>query len=537
MFNSPVRLALAGLVLLATVSVALLALPSPDAVLPDGGRYHGPLVDGRLHGEGRLEWDSGAVYTGRFRDGLMSGQGHLETGGGNVYEGEFEQGLMHGEGRMETPAGDVWEGRFERDLITEGTYRDSDGNLYEGEFENWLYHGRGRLETVYGEVLEGRFETGRLAEGTYTEADGASYEGEFTDGLLQGEGRHIDFAGNVYIGGFVDGQPHGTVRVEYADGAVYEGDMEYGMRHGEGSHVPADGGEPRTGTWVWDAYEGTDGEQRDGLAAETLLYNQTGLLDTALAGLEAGDPETIDLYLLAIAGDGSQEVFRREAAFAQDLFDRRFATRGRSLTLVNSRNSYESLPMATRISLERTLGALAERMDAEDILFLYLTSHGSRDHRFMLDQNEMMLPDLKASELSDMLAASGIRWKVVVISACYSGGFIEPVGNDTTMVITAAASDRQSFGCSDEADFTYFGRAFLEQALAETDDFRAAFDTAVELIRERESGEDISPGSQPQIHAPDAVLSHLKAWRQQKRTTVAVDISAGPVADQRPARK
>jgi Peptidase C13 family len=44
-----------------------------------------------------------------------------------------------------------------------------------------------------------------------------------------------------------------------------------------------------------------------------------------------------------------------------------------------------------------------------------------------------------------LLKKSGIRWKVVVISACYGGGFIDPVKDDTTLVITATRHDRRSF--------------------------------------------------------------------------------------------
>ena len=62
----------------------------------------------------------------------------------------------------------------------------------------------------------------------------------------------------------------------------------------------------------------------------------------------------------------------------------------------------------------------------EDILFLFLTSHGSPEHEFKLQQNHMTLRDLPARELGELLKASGIRWKVIVVSACYSGGFIDP---------------------------------------------------------------------------------------------------------------
>ncbi|MFU1921734.1 hypothetical protein ACM6PT_32085, partial [Klebsiella pneumoniae] len=46
-----------------------------DARLPDGARYRGELVDGRLEGQGRLDYDNGAWYAGRFEHGLLHGHG------------------------------------------------------------------------------------------------------------------------------------------------------------------------------------------------------------------------------------------------------------------------------------------------------------------------------------------------------------------------------------------------------------------------------------------------------------------------------
>jgi len=102
--------------------------------------------------------------------------------------------------------------------------------------------------------------------------------------------------------------------------------------------------------------------------------------------------------------------------------------------------------------------------------------------------------------LSRLLAESGIKWKALVISACYSGGFVEPLKDDNTLIITAAAADRQSFGCSNEADFTYFGRAYFNEALRRSLSFTDAFDIASRSIATRERAEKLEP-SRPQLFA------------------------------------
>jgi len=106
-----------------------------------------------------------------------------------------------------------------------------------------------------------------------------------------------------------------------------------------------------------------------------------------------------------------------------------------------------------------------------------------------------------------------------VISACYSGGFIDSIRDDRTLIITAARHDRRSFGCADENDFTHFGRAFFKEALPQSKSFNDAFGKAESLIQEWEvkefkaqdkTGE--SELSLPQIVSPQAIQKYLDRW-------------------------
>ena len=97
----------------------------------------------------------------------------------------------------------------------------------------------------------------------------------------------------------------------------------------------------------------------------------------------------------------------------------------------------------------------------EDILALFVTSHGSAQgvalslggsHRNVLDEQT-----LSPTELREALDASGILWRVLIISACQSGVFVTPLQNDNTLIVTAASTDRLSFGCGNGVEFTEFG--------------------------------------------------------------------------------
>ncbi|WP_285518486.1 C13 family peptidase, partial [Thermolongibacillus altinsuensis] len=92
-------------------------------------------------------------------------------------------------------------------------------------------------------------------------------------------------------------------------------------------------------------------------------------------------------------------------------------------------------------------------------------SHGSEDHQLLVDMDPLPLDAIGATDLPGILAEHPFKWKVIVVNACYSGGFIPPLRGNDTLVMTAARSDRSSFGCGTESDITYFGHAWLVDAL------------------------------------------------------------------------
>jgi hypothetical protein len=200
-----------------------------------------------------------------------------------------------------------------------------------------------------------------------------------------------------------------------------------------------------------------------------------------------------------MAGYANQDVFMREVDSVSRLFRERFDTEGRTVRLVNNARTVAEVPIASVTSLKATLARLSQVMDRdEDVLFLYMTSHGSQDHHFSLDFWPMRFNTLDPATLRKLLDDSGIRRRVIVVSACYAGGFIEPLKDENSLIITAAARDRNSFGCSNEADYTYFGKAYFDEALRETYSFVEAFEKAKPVIAEREKAAGFD-GSNPQI--------------------------------------
>src|SRR5687767_8045224 len=134
----------------------------------------------------------------------------------------------------------------------------------------------------------------------------------------------------------------------------------------------------------------------------------------------------------------------------------------------------------------------------EDVLVLYVTSHGSEDHDLAVDFRPLRFDPVTPKLLKSALDDSGVRWKIVVVSACYSGGFVEPLKDERTMIVTAASADRQSFGCGYASDGTYLAKALFGEALRKTFSFEAAAASAQETIEKWEREKDQKP-SQPQV--------------------------------------
>jgi hypothetical protein len=244
---------------------------------------------------------------------------------------------------------------------------------------------------------------------------------------------------------------------------------------------------------------------------EQLVFEQSARLTAAIDKLAPRDAAMTNAYFVGFAGYGGQRVFAEEIALASKRIGDRYGAAGRSVRLVNDHRDNDTHPMANAPALRHSLNAIAKRMNVEeDVLFLSLSSHGSEDATISVSSELGYWRDLSATDLADMLRESGIRWKVVVISACHSGSFIAALRDENSIILTAAAADRSSFGCSDDNDLTYFGEAFYRDALPTAATLREAFETARAAIKRRELSEARIP-SNPQGHFGAAIEKKLAA--------------------------
>ncbi|UXY17126.1 C13 family peptidase [Chitiniphilus purpureus] len=235
------------------------------------------------------------------------------------------------------------------------------------------------------------------------------------------------------------------------------------------------------------------------LPETALFFQQPELLRQTLERLAPGQSGVIDTYLISVAGHGAQRVFLREASAVRHLFDTRYGTGQRSVLLANSPFSAAAAPMASRDTLAATIKEIGQLMNRdEDLLVIYLTSHGSSDFELSLDYPDLQLAPITPQWLATQLKASGIRWQLIAVSACYSGGFVAPLSGPTRAIVTAADATHTSFGCSDDEEYTFFGKALFMDALARDHRLPSAFASAKQAILQREQAQGYAH-SNPQL--------------------------------------
>ncbi|CAM9789697.1 unnamed protein product [Phaeothamnion confervicola] len=265
---------------------------------------------------------------------------------------------------------------------------------------------------------------------------------------------------------------------------------------------------PRVELWT---AEPEAAEAPSELVREEVFHSQGELIERQLAAIEAGREGTTELYFVGFAPDGSQDVFRREMRSAKAIVEQAYDAGRRSISLVSNPATLAENPIATATNLRRTLAHVAKRMNAdEDVLMLFVTAHGDEGFGLSAHAPPLDLAPVNPTVVARALNDAGVKWRVLVISACYSGGFIEPLKDDNTLIITASAADRRSFGCETGNEWTYFGEAYFNQALRASHSFIEAFPLAAKSVAQREASEGLKPPSNPQIFVGKAIAEKLR---------------------------
>jgi hypothetical protein len=254
------------------------------------------------------------------------------------------------------------------------------------------------------------------------------------------------------------------------------------------------------------AAAGEPAPQRLVLDLAQIMASQPALLKAEVARLAPHRKGETDVYAIGVAGWPS-DVFLKEVDGGLAAIAGVLPIKTRSLRLINHPATVSRVALATPHNFATAVHAVGQVMNKDqDVLVLLLTSHG--DHNGFALKLPGKTIDLAPQQVAAALDSEGIRNRVVIVSACFSGIFVPPLQNDHTIVMTAADASHTSFGCAPENDWTYFGDAFFRQALEPGTDFQNAFDHARVLIQGWEVMDHAAP-SNPQGSFGPALVAKL----------------------------
>lgn len=250
-------------------------------------------------------------------------------------------------------------------------------------------------------------------------------------------------------------------------------------------------------------------------------------LEQAAARLQPQRPGTVDAYVVVAALD-ADPVFNREAREAGRVLARRFDAEGRTLVLAHDEGDDKADAASSPSELAKALDSVAAKMDRdEDVLVLYTTSHGSPHAGLNFRDPQRGAAVITPPQLAAMLDHSGVKNRLVVLQACFSGQFVPVLQGPRTVIATAASSMKSSFGCAAGNDWTFFGYAFVNQAMRQPDTFERQFRRAWVNILGWEQHLGYDPSS-PQISVGSDTAKWLAALDAREPKVASAPIGLPP---------
>jgi len=150
---------------------------------------------------------------------------------------------------------------------------------------------------------------------------------------------------------------------------------------------------------------------------------------------------------------------------------------------------------------------------------IYLTGSSGPSHTLNAINPPLELVGLSPQGLKQLLDAAGIRWRIVVVSTCYAGAWIDALKDDDTAVIASSAADVRGNDCAGGIAPSSFGQAFFTNAMRRSDDVTHAFGVARRSLADRHA-------AQPVMVIGPAIAEHLKSLRGARTGRVVANAGA-----------
>lgn len=222
-----------------------------------------------------------------------------------------------------------------------------------------------------------------------------------------------------------------------------------------------------------------------------------------VAATPAAPKKPAEWGALFIAGDNSIKVFDNAVRRFYAILDGKSGINLRRLTSDPAiAPSHEDI--ADLEPIDEALAFITKSQQEKCLVFM--TSHGTKDG-FYLSQAGGSGGLLPPSVLDQWLSnRCGERPTVVIVSACYSGVFLEQgMARPNRIILTAARNDRTSFGCGAGETYTYYDKCLLD-SWTQSYNWHELYDRTKACVAEREAVLGDQP-SEPQAYFGAAVAN------------------------------
>ena len=166
---------------------------------------------------------------------------------------------------------------------------------------------------------------------------------------------------------------------------------------------------------------------------------------------------------------------------------------------LNSQFSLEAKPPADQATLQALALSFTQLniRPEQDACLFYVSSHGKQgDGVYMKRVHDGQLTPAQLNTALNWTC--GTAPTVVMVSACYSGQFIQPLHADNRIIMTAASAQRPSFGCSEAQEYTFWDGCVIDN-FERSSTWENLYTNVKQCIAQKEQQLGY-PASQPQAY-------------------------------------
>ena len=166
---------------------------------------------------------------------------------------------------------------------------------------------------------------------------------------------------------------------------------------------------------------------------------------------------------------------------------------------LNSQFSLEAKPPADQATLQALALSFTQLniRPEQDACLFYVSSHGKQgDGVYMKRVHDGQLTPAQLNTALNWTC--GTAPTVVMVSACYSGQFIQPLHADNRIIMTAASAQRPSFGCSEAQEYTFWDGCVIDH-FERSSTWENLYTNVKQCIAQKEQQLGY-PASQPQAY-------------------------------------